>query len=556
MMTKFQRFPRKSHRLDESGQTIMVVVLVLGLFLLGAIGFAVDFSNMWFHRQVAQDAADAACTAGAMDLLANSQGNTLGNWGSVSNGTTFSCSARAGASPCRYASLNGFDGSGLVAGTASNDVSISFTTTAPPGVTAPPASLVPLPFLRVDVVDRVKVLFASLITGSPTQDVRAFAVCGVGLANSPIPIIVLDPQNPSAKTDALDIQGTPDIKILGGPSRSIQVNSIASTAVNVGGSANIDLTKGGPNFDGSDFGVFGGPATAPSGFTTSGSGAWRSPSAPISDPFAQIVAPAQPAAPTDPQGICTSAKIVAGNCNILYHDAFHGCPDPSGCTLYTPGYYSSGITVKNTTAVFDPGVYYLDGGLGLDSNSTVRPSAYGGVAPNNIGGTMFYLTGAAQKCSGQTGLVCVGSNSGRSGLDAFTTSLVQCSGGPAPDSRLNLPVTLSGNVLLAPCTGTYGDPLGQYRGILFFQDRSSNVGGGWGGGGGFLLAGSMYFHHCCGLPPAYYDSTFTLQGNSGSASYILGEIITDNLAMGGTPTVYMALDPAARYAVLKASLYR
>ncbi len=158
----------------------------------------------------------------------------------------------------------------------------------------------------------------------------------------------------------------------------------------------------------------------------------------------------------------------------------------------------------------------------------------------------------------------MGSNSGSEAIDAFNTSAVTCPGGPAPDARLNLPATLQGNVLLAPCTGTYGDPTGKYRGILFFQDRASGGGGGWGGGGGFLLAGSMYFHHCnatgtgvsCGLNPTYYNSIFTLQGNSGSASYVLGNIITDNLAMGGTPTINMALNPNATYNTLKATLLR
>lgn len=48
----------------ESGQAAISLVLILGLFLLGVLGFAVDFTNMWFHRQAATAAADAACQAG------------------------------------------------------------------------------------------------------------------------------------------------------------------------------------------------------------------------------------------------------------------------------------------------------------------------------------------------------------------------------------------------------------------------------------------------------------------------------------------------------------
>jgi len=37
---------------------------------------------------------------------------------------------------------------------------------------------------------------------------------------------------------------------------------------------------------------------------------------------------------------------------------------------------------------------------------------------------------------------------------------------------------------------------------------------------------------------------------------VLGDIITDNLAMGGTPTINMALNPLAAYSTLKATLLK
>jgi len=541
----------------QKGQTTVFVLLALGLFLLATVAFSVDVANLWFHRQTAQSAADAACTAGAMDMLVSAEGGAI-TGANFTPGTAFNCATKSTASPCRYAALNSYSGTGLVASSPSNDVSVSFppqSANPAPGVTPAPLSLAPYSFIRVDVIDRVKVFFMGLLTGSKTQDVRSFAVCGLSLAKSPIPILVLDPHNPTPKTSALDISGTPAISIIGGPIKSIQVNSQDPQAVNANGTtASIDLTRGGPNFDGSDFGVTGGPATAlvPQ-FKTAGNGAWRSPAAPISDPFAQIPAPS-PAGMTVRAGpIRTIPACPAAGC-LAY-----GCPDMNGCDEYAAGYYGNGIAVKNKTAIFDPGVYYLNGGLALQANSLVRPS-------NQLGdgsdGTMFYVTGTpAATCSGQNGLVCVGSNAGSPTVCSATTttkcvypfasSLVQCPGGASVDPRLNLPPTLPGNVLLAPCTGTYGDPLGQYRGLLFFQDRASGQGGGWGGGGGFLLAGSMYFHQLTNT-----SSLFTLQGNSGSASYILGEIVTDNLAMGGTPTINMALNPSATYSILKASLFR
>jgi len=561
----------RHHR--ESGQALVFMVLALSVFLLAAGALCVDMSNLWFHRQAAQNAADSACTAGAMDLLVDAQGGATGHQGFV-NGTAFNCSVTSTAAPCQYAAKNGYTSNNTSPGSL---VSVSFPTavTGVPAGSVAPATLAPTQFMRVDVTDNVPTFFSGLLSGNQTQTVRAFAACGVVLAKAPIPILVLDPLNPvtTPPSKALDIQGTPSIKIVGGPTQSIQVNSGAATAVNIGGSASINLTKGGPNFDGSSLGTYGGPATAPSGFVTAGSGKWMT-SSPIADPFAQIAAPAVPADPAALTGavVCNSSTIQGGNCNVAY--TVHGCPDATnGCTLFRAGHYPNGICIgtggcgggiahaSKNTAIFDPGLYYVNNGIQLMSHAMVRPGTDAG---DGSGGTVFYLTGAVNSCSGQSGLLCVGSNSGSEAIDAFNTAAVQCPGGAAPDPNLNLPATLPGNVLLAPCTGTYGDPLGKYRGILFFQDRASGGGGGWGGGGGFLLAGSMYFHHCnasgtgvsCGANPTYYDSIFTLQGNSGSASYVLGNIITDNLSMGGTPTINMALNPTAAYSTLKATLLR
>ncbi|HET9088630.1 MAG TPA: pilus assembly protein TadG-related protein, partial [Acidobacteriaceae bacterium] len=43
----------------ESGQVIVSLLLMLALFLIAMMGFAVDLTNLWFHRQAAQSAADA-----------------------------------------------------------------------------------------------------------------------------------------------------------------------------------------------------------------------------------------------------------------------------------------------------------------------------------------------------------------------------------------------------------------------------------------------------------------------------------------------------------------
>jgi hypothetical protein len=547
---------RRRDRSREAGQATLFLILALGIFLLGALCFAFDMSNMWFHRQAAQTAADAACTAGAMDLLVDSQGGATGYQGFTA-GTNYSCTASSTDSVCQYAAKNGYNSNNTSPG---NAVNVSFPASVI-GVTTPPAGIAPNPLIRVDVVDHVQTFFLGLFSGGTSKDVRAFATCGVELATSPIPIVVLDPQNPGT-TAALSVQGTPAITIVGGPARSIQVDSGASNATNIGGAGTIDLSKGGPNGTGSDIGIYGGPATAPGGFNGGTTGHWISPAAPINDPFAQVVTPAAGTARAAP--------------NVV-PDGQHGCQNPgSSCYEYLPGSYAGGICVGKpctykiyTSAIFQGGVYLVNGFV-ADANSCLRMST---VDTPGIGGAMFYFTGG--------GSVSVNSNSGSKCPVAFDTLNtlgvyngmltygVKCTATSQIIPPGLIPASLTGNVMLGPCSGTYGDPLGAadplgvQRGILFFQDRSVlSANQSWGGGGSFLLAGTMYFHSCnaagtgtgCGAAGTYLNDSFTLSGGSGSSTYVLGDIIADNIALGGNSAITMDLNSTKAFTILKASL--
>jgi hypothetical protein len=264
---------------------------------------------------------------------------------------------------------------------------------------------------------------------------------------------------------------------------------------------------------------------------------------------------------------CTTAKMIAGNCTVPY--GTHTCPDHAGCTIYSAGRYANGIKVKGSeTAVFDPGVYYMQKSLWLASGSIARTNT-DATAGDGHAGTMFYLTGTPTGGSCKD-LLCVESNSGSPtggmNVDTFSIYTAQCPGGAAIDTNLiktldkdiaaGLPMQytgLNGNLLLAPCSGTYGDPSGtaKYRGMLFFADRSQTVTGSWSGGGESLMAGNAYFHST-----ANFNSNFVLQGNSCSSSYILGEIVTDRLDFGGNPCINMVLNPNSKYPVLKAALMK
>src|SRR6266851_9509910 len=165
----------------QAGQTTTIVALALGLFLLGVAGLAVDVTSWVFHRQMAQGAADAACTAGVMDLVASASGGaSFGNFPTGSPPASFLCSGATTAptpAACQYAGFNGYNAGGLVANQASNDVKISFPGSAPglgvcsatnPPPCIPAASTAPYPYILVNVFDRVPTTFTGILTGKRT----------------------------------------------------------------------------------------------------------------------------------------------------------------------------------------------------------------------------------------------------------------------------------------------------------------------------------------------------------------------------------------------------
>jgi hypothetical protein len=549
---KSKSWKKNSTYRGESGQALVFLVLALGLVFVAAGALSVDMSNLWFHRQAAQNAADAACTAGAMDLLVDAQGLATGHQ-NFAPGTAFSCTGST-ASPCRYAAMNGYNSNNTSPG---NLVSVSFPTTVPgvPAVSIPSAALAPTAFMRVDVVDNIQTYFSGLLSGSRAQTVRAFAVCGVVLAAAPVPMLVLAPTG-----NTVSLGGNSGIAIVGGPQRSIQVNSSSNSATSGG----IDLSHGGPNQTGSDIGVFGGPATNP-GVSLGSTGHYLAPAAPVPDPYATLAAPQKPS--------ITRAGPIATKVTTL------GCPDSNGCDEYAPGYYANGIDVSKVTAIFDPGIYYLDGTQGLfaDTQSCMYPSQAVG---DGSGGTIFYFNG--------TGTFGAKANAGKK-CDPFPSTTgagsipfgAKCTA--ASQFPTNVPATISGNVLFAPCkapdpaTGlcapncnlNYGDPLGtadpigEQRGILFFQNRSVQASVDFSGGGQFLFTGTVYIHQCVsggadtgvGCTATAYKDSMGFGGNSGSST-IVGQIVTDSINMHGTPNITMDLVSAGGFNLMKATLLR
>ena len=538
-------------------------------------------------------------------MLSSAQGSPMGGsdfQSALQAGTALDCASASGAAPCQYAAMNGYSSPGLTAGQESNDVTVSFPASVS-GVTDPGAAVAgPHPFIRVDLVDRVRVYFSSLLTASHTLDVRTAAKCGLVTSSQPIPIVVLNP----TCTHAFEDNGSAKVKIIGGPTRSIQVNSSDPTcaaATKQSGCTStsnlaIDLSQGGPNLTGSDFGVFGGPTgsaapPSPSVFNGGSTGQWLSPASPVPDPFKTLPAPAVPSAAPAPKTVPYGTDGCPDQ-----GDVAHPSKAPAQCTEYSPGLYTGAIQIATgTTAIFQPGVYYITGtvsvgtlaapgngclaapsgqgryGLVIGSNVVVRPTnpnaakTTTGVAGDGSGGTMFYLSGTG---TGAYGSVLVYQSAGQYGdpsgggtrtIDDFSTSLLTC--GATPDVPIPIPsghTGLPGNIFLAPCTGTYGDQstayqsgtgTAQYRGMLFFQDRNNgdpNAQPKMQGGAAILLGGDLYFHS------TGYKAFFNLQGTPGSSTYVYGNIITDELVLGGTAEIDMQLNNNQMVTSVKAAL--
>ncbi len=553
-----------SYRKSESGQAAVLMLLVLSALLLGAVGFAVDLGNLWFHRQAAQSASDAACQAGAMDMLVTSGGMQLQSMG-FTPGTGSNCAASPAATMCAYAKFNGYGGAGPGnnLNSAWNTVSWSFPS-AVSGVTAPPASQTAAPYMQVTVTENVPTWFLPVFTGSGYQQVSSSCTCGLAQVKEAAPMIVLHP----SMSGSFYYSGGGKLTIVGGPQRSLQVNSTSTTAISWISSGIINTSAGGPNYTGSDVGVVGGPA-AGSGASTTGfnggtTGAWRSGGLPVPDPYAALAVPAS----------IKSLTPITGTAGtwVDYHQ--DGCPDHSGthypttdeCIEFGPGYYPNGITSLDgySTAIFLPGIYYLNGSLVAKSSESLRNatpcsptcgpvSSQAGLTSHQTDGVMFYFLSGSFSVSGCSG--CVNSS-----IDNVSSTAITCDGNP-PSALLGMPSTLPGNVLWAQCTanGTYWDGGGDTsdsagnpgsRGILFFQDHGDLNQPTFSGSGSLSFAGSIYFHS------SSYSDLLNISGGSSSGTFIVGNIVTDQVKLTGSGAINLALSPAPSVYMLKAATFR
>jgi len=287
----------------------------------------------------------------------------------------------------------------------------------------------------------------------------------------------------------------------------------------MGGTADIDLSHAGPADTlgncslgtGADFGTWGGPVTNP-GVLLGTSGHYIDPASPIQDPLANVN---PPAVPTNTGAMGTSTALLNG---------VTGCPasPKKACQLYNPGLYTGGINGDNSTPVFKPGIYYLQGGgLTCQNNCDMYMA------------TTYTDSGANTTGTGWTGNVLF-----------YNTGTITTTTGKNPKTTSTYaPINLGANGTIS----LVGSPSNSsYLGMLFFEDRSAPaLSHSLGGGGAMTLVGTIYLTNT--LPTMQGDSThyqaLTLQGGSGSGTLIQGEIIVGTLSLGGNGSITMDLNP-------------
>ncbi len=113
--------PSVDNSSSEAGQAVILVVVAMSILLFGALGLAIDGSQIYAQRQMAQAAADAAVQAGMMSILDGTNSTSANPFGTGTPPIASSvCTTADLRTPCVYARYNGFGG------TAADTVTLSF----------------------------------------------------------------------------------------------------------------------------------------------------------------------------------------------------------------------------------------------------------------------------------------------------------------------------------------------------------------------------------------------------------------------------------------------
>ena len=498
----------------EKGQAILLVLVAMGLFLFGALALALDISQWFAHQQMAQVAADAAAQAAMLSIFQGVNDATTNPTTYFPTSAPFPCSAYPNSTPCKYVAMNGF---------GNDTVTVSFPACIP-SANAGCASFTPNE-VQVNITRSVRNSFIRMIGGPAANSISATGIAACLTVDAPIPLLIIHP----TMGGSLVGDSNTTIFIKGGPSKSIQVNSSDPQAVGLNNKFPlVNLTQAYLG-TGADFGAFGGPSSEPGTFNL-GTGQYVQPASPVPDPLCLSGVPAtcNVAPPIRSALSAAPSPIVITPRNSV--DPVYGCPTAAtlgaqvkNCLVYSPGIYSATINPGQDMAIFQPGIYWMDNGVGFGSSS------HGGL----------------MTCSG-TGCI----------TDAVTQTgmLVYNSGGGYFSITGSSSVTLLGT----PETSIY-------KGILFFQDRASPPTGSGassqhqlGGGGTLELQGTIYITNTTstilGSAGHTHFQQVNYHGGPCSNTFLLGMIIVDALSLAGGGCVNMTLETASYLKVEQVAL--
>jgi putative Flp pilus-assembly TadE/G-like protein len=567
----------------ERGQAALILILALSLVLVGGLGLVIDGSRLYNELQMAQSAADASATAAIMSIF---QGVNTGTTHFATTGT-ITCTTSDTALPCQYARMNGFGANTY------DHVVIDFPTCSgspdPCGYQAALATSLPSGTpnqVRVTIQRDVANTIIQMLGMGPTTPIKTSATAAIVETKNPTPILITDPYN----AGSLHLNGGTTLTVCGGPSQSIQVNSVSSGAYSPPSSGFIDLTHGGQadsgdcdTGTGSSFGNFGGPTNWGSGTVDNielGTTGIYMRHSPIDDPFKDVPAPGEtltvggvsvtgPAIPSTAPAPFTVSKTSSPN---------YGCTAPNSqgalCTVYSPGLYGTCVGCRAAQSgpgapagfnfdgvsniIFKPGLYYVKGHA-PNKPGVIFKNDNGGLAPllntgipnsntNPYTGSMCTDTTACppDTNTGQ-GMVIYDTGDGNhdgGGFDIDTNAYISFMG----------PTLAQDSVTHATCTPSPTAPTcvptGPYYGLTIWEDRGSTnftthtLGQ---GNGCFDVTGTVYItptrEYMLAHPGMSSYQVADYHGTPCSNTIHKGDIVVSDLTLEGTAAIKLTLFP-------------
>lgn len=141
-------------------------------------------------------------------------------------------------------------------------------------------------------------------------------------------------------------------------------------------------------------------------------------------------------------------------------------------------------------------------------------------------------------------IISISGNSGQISNVAYPT--------PACPAGGNCLTGANGGILTTALCASTAAAAASYYGVLFFQSHDThgvNLTHTLDGSGGLTIVGTTYMTSLSST-----IETLNLQGNSGSTTNVQGEIIVDDLGMGGGPTINMNLSTISCFQVRQVAL--